>query len=251
MADSQAEQRGGRHLERPRSVVFDCDSTLVAIEGITWLASAHRDEIAALTDAAMSGAIPLEEVYGRRLDVVRPDRSRMQDLGNAYVDALVPDARETVEALREAGINVYIVSGGVRPAVEYLASALGIAPDHVEAVGMRFDANGAYSGFDSESALARSNGKRDVIENLDPPPARPLWLVGDGKTDLEARPAVDAFIAFTGVARHDAVAAQADAIVSTRSLAPVLALALGDARPVRGQARDVYDRGRSILGITS
>ena len=33
-----------------RTVVFDCDSTLSAIEGIEALASARRDEIRALTE---------------------------------------------------------------------------------------------------------------------------------------------------------------------------------------------------------
>ena len=61
-----------------RTVIFDCDSTLSAIEGIEELAVAHREEIARLTDLAMQGAVPLEEVYGRRLDLIRPSRQEVE-----------------------------------------------------------------------------------------------------------------------------------------------------------------------------
>src|SRR5690606_29915235 len=40
-----------------RSVVFDCDSTLSRIEGIDELAGPRLEEIRAMTDAAMQGAI--------------------------------------------------------------------------------------------------------------------------------------------------------------------------------------------------
>ena len=53
------------------AVCFDCDS----IEGIDQLArrSGCDAKIASLTEAAMNGAIPLEAVYAKRLDLVRPD----------------------------------------------------------------------------------------------------------------------------------------------------------------------------------
>ena len=63
------------------TVVLDCDSTLSDMEGIEELASEHREEVARLTDAAMRGELPLEQVYGRRLDLVRPGRARMEALG--------------------------------------------------------------------------------------------------------------------------------------------------------------------------
>jgi hypothetical protein len=57
--------------------------------------------------------------------------------------------------------------------------------------------------------------------------------VGDGATDLEARPAVDAFAAYMGVAFREAVAAGADFVLRDASLAPVLALAADDADRAR------------------
>lgn len=221
---------GGRAQPPPlgaggfRSVIFDCDSTLVRIEGIDELARDRAAEARALTDAAMEGGVSLQEVYGRRLRLIRPSRAQIDALGRAYVDALVPDARETVAALRWLEKTVRIVSGGLRPPIVTLASELGLGPEAVAAVGIGFDADGEYRDFERSSPLARNGGKTEVIRAWDLP--RPTLLVGDGATDLEARPAVDAFAAFTGVARRAAVERGADVVISTLSLAPVLALAV-------------------------
>jgi len=199
-----------------RTLVFDCDSTLSRIEGIDELGAAQRDAIAALTEQAMDGALRLEEVYGRRLALVRPSRARVAALGEQYVATLVGGARELVRAARALGKRVAIVSGGVRPAVEHLARALGLAPDDVHAVALSFDARGEYAGFDERSPLARSGGKAQVVRELGARPgARPLVLVGDGITDLEAAegPAgsggAERFVAYGGVVRRAPVFARA------------------------------------------
>lgn len=203
---------GAEGALRFRSVVFDCDSTLARIEGIDELAGSRSAEVRALTDAAMAGEIPLEEVYGKRLELIRPTRRTVDALGGRYVETLVPGARETVTALLRRGVTVHVVSGGLLPPVLHLAGVLGIAPEGVAAVGIRFHEDGSYSGFDHASPLARSGGKAEVIRAWTLP--RPILLVGDGATDLEARPAVDAFAAFTGVVHRPEVAAQADFVLS-------------------------------------
>ena len=213
------------------SVVFDCDSTLVRIEGIDELAGGHADEIRALTDAAMRGEVPLEEVYGQRLELIRPSRDRVEEIGRMYVDTLVPQAREVVAALRWLGKTVRILSGGLRPPVQAVAAELGLAPDDVAAVEIAFDGGGAYAGFERESPLARSGGKAQVLSAWNLP--HPVLLVGDGATDLEARPAVDAFAAYMGVAWRPAVAEGADYVLRDESLAPVLALACSDEERAR------------------
>ena len=209
------------------TVVFDCDSTLSTIEGIEELARDHRAEVEALTEQAMQGSIPLEQVYGRRLELVRPTRARVQALGQRYIETLVPGAHETVAILRSAGVHVRVISGGLKPAVVILARTLGIADEAVDAVDIYFNGDGDYAGFDAQSPLAASGGKRKVVEGWSSVP-RPLMLVGDGATDLEARPAVDMFVAFAGVAARTQVMAAADAVIHERSLTPVVRLALGN-----------------------
>ena len=231
------------------SVIFDCDSTLSAIEGIEELGYAHREEVARLTEAAMRGEIPLEDVYGLRLQLVRPTREQVNALGERYVRTLVADARETIAALLAENIEVRVMSGGIRQAVVTLAIALGLTERAVAAVDVHFDERGEYAGFDESSPLARSGGKRTVLERWLPELPRPIMLVGDGATDLEARPLADLFVAFAGVVERPVVIEAADEVVRAPSLAPVVVLALGGVAPRDAAAREVFDRGKSVMRI--
>jgi phosphoserine phosphatase len=213
------------------SVVFDCDSTLVAVEGIDELSGPFRADIQALTDAAMDGSVPLEEVYGRRLAIIRPTQAQVEQVGMMYVRTLMPHARETVAALRWLGKTVRIVSGGLRPAVCAVARELGLSDEDVVAVGIHFDAAGEYAGFDDASPLTRNGGKTEVIAAWGLP--RPSLLVGDGITDREARPAVDAFAAYTAIVERPAAVDGADFVLREPSLAAVLALACSDEERAR------------------
>jgi phosphoserine phosphatase len=231
-----------------RSVIFDCDSTLADIEGIDELAGSRLEEIQALTASAMEGLIPLEEVYGRRLEIIRPTRERVDAIGELYVERLVPDARETIAALTWLGKDVRVISGGLLPPVLAAASALGIAKASVAAVGIDFAADGSYAGFDATSPLARSGGKLEVIRRwrLD----GPALMVGDGATDLEASQGVDAFAAYMGVAFRPAIAAKADVVLRAPSLATVLALAASRAdreKLAASEWGDLLQRGDELL----
>jgi phosphoserine phosphatase len=234
-------------LPRAGTVIFDCDSTLSVVEGIEEIAREHQREIERLTAAAMDGIVPLEDVYGRRLELVRPDRACLDALGRRYVETLVPDTRATIDALRAEGLAVRVISGGLLPSVRALAAALDIPAQDVAAVDVRFDAHGAYADYDVDSPLARAGGKAEILRAWRHETPGPHVLVGDGATDLEARDAVDVFIAFAGVADRPAVTAAADAVVRARSLAPVVPLALGGAAPRGSVDRAVYDRGLALL----
>ncbi|HUQ81904.1 MAG TPA: HAD-IB family phosphatase [Gemmatimonadaceae bacterium] len=227
-----------------RTVLFDCDSTLSAIEGIDELAVHCRGDVEQLTDAAMRGRIPLEQVYGRRLELVKPTRAALDALGRQYVERLVPDARETVAALQAAGVDVRIISGGLLPAVLIAARELGVDRDHVAAVDISFNDDGSYAGFDDASPLATSGGKRRAIEQWHI--ERPAVMVGDGTTDLEARPVVDLFVAFAGVVERPSVVAAADVVVRTNSLAPLLPLVLHVDELHSAPHRSVFERGAAL-----
>ena len=229
------------------SVIFDCDSTLSAIEGIDELAGPRREAVAELTAAAMRGDVALEEVYGRRLALIQPTREAVESLGRRYIDGLVSDAAEVVAALRDAGIVVRVMSGGLLPPVRALATWLGLGPVDVAAVGIDFDAHGAYAGYDGSSPLARAGGKRDLLEQWRQELPSPILLVGDGATDLEAKPASDLFVAFAGIIDRPAVTAEADIVIRARSLAPIYTLAVGGERPASPSARLLYDRGLQLL----
>jgi len=231
-------------MPRFRTVLFDCDSTLSAIEGIDELAVHCRHEVERLTDAAMRGRIPLEEVYGRRLGLVQPARVAVDALGREYVARLVPDAAATVAALHAAGVDVRIISGGLLPAVLAVARVVGVGANRVAAVDITFSADGSYAGFDASSPLSMSGGKRTAIERWGI--TRPAMIVGDGTTDLEARPVVDLFVAFAGVVERPNVVNAADAVVRANSLAPVLPLVLNADELLHTPHYSLYERGAAM-----
>lgn len=231
---------------RYASVLFDCDSTLSAIEGIDELAREFRSLIEPLTEAAMRGEIPLESIYGERLAIIRPSRAELERVGRLYVERLVPGARETVDALIAAGVDVRILSGGLRPAVLHVSRALGVPDERTYAVDISFDAAGAFAGFDDTSPLARQGGKPALIASWRDLP-RPCMLVGDGATDLETKGVVDSFVAFAGVVERPPVVAAADLVVRAPSLLPVLAFALGGDPPRDPGIRQLVEQGRALL----
>jgi phosphoserine phosphatase len=239
-------QAAVRRPQRVAAVAFDCDSTLTAIEGIDELAQEQRAAIAALTDAAMDGALPLEAVYGKRLELIRPGRARLEALGQLYIERMVPDAREVVAALQREGIDVRIISGGLAPAVHASARVLGVPPAAVAAVGFVCEDRGQYARFDENSPQARAGGKADILGRWRGDVA-PLMMVGDGATDLEARDVVDVFVAYAGVVERAAVVAGADVVIRSASLAPVVPLALGGEAPRDAASRPLFERGLQLI----
>ncbi len=208
-----------------RTVVFDCDSTLSAIEGVEALAGPeHAAEIARLTERAMAGEVALEEVFGLRLERLRPTRAAVAAIGRRYVETALPNARALVQALRALDKRVVVVSGGLLPAVRHLADWLGAHETH--AVDLRFDPQGAYAGFDEGSPLARTGGKIEVLGTLAAQDgAPPLVFVGDGATDVEAGHLAARFVAFGGVVRREPVFERAAVHATSpdfRDLVPLL-----------------------------
>lgn len=203
-------------------VFFDCDSTLSRLEGIDELAreAGALEEFAQLTRDAMAGTVRLEEVYGRRLERVRPSRDALSRVAVSYCETVVPGAAETIAALQGAGVEVHVVSGGLLPAVRAVALRLGVAEERVHAVDVFFDEEGDYAGFDEASPLARSGGKPALCETL--LAGRRGAIVGDGITDAEAAPPCELFVGFGGVAAREPVRERAGAWVAGPSLLGVL-----------------------------
>jgi len=197
------------------TVAVDVDSTLSGIEGIDWLAARRGEDVARhvaeLTTQSMHGVIPLEQVYRARLDAIRPRRDDVDELARAYVDALAPGCAAAISSLRHAGVQVILVSSGIRNALLRMALHLDFDVGDVHAVDIRFDTGGAYIGFDASSPLTTSAGKHKLLATL--PVERPLLMVGDGATDLATRGAADSFAAFTGFVSRDTIVRQADVVV--------------------------------------
>jgi phosphoserine phosphatase len=204
-----------------RHVFFDVDSTLVTIEGIDVLANGNP-EIVRLTDAAMNGEIALDEVYARRLEIIRPTRADVEALGQRYIESLVPGAAETIATLQRAGADVHLVTAGIAQAIAPLASHLGIAARAVHSVALQFDADGNYRDFDRRSLLARNGGKELVVHAILARAKGRSAFIGDGVSDLETKPVVSLFIGFGGVHTRPRVMENAEVYVTEPALSAVL-----------------------------
>ena len=244
------------HSSAIDDVFFDCDSTLSTIEGIDELArfKGVEQQIVALTNAAMNGQLPLQEVYAERLRLLSPTRADMRAVEEAYKRTVVPDARETIAALHELGRRVFIVSGGLADAVIGFGMWLGVPKERIKAVGLSYNQlsgrwwdyqqrnlDERYLMYD-DSPLTLQHGKTDVIRSLRERGRRAM-LVGDGSSDLAAANAVDLFVGFGGVVARPIVAVNAQVFLRTPSIAPMLLLALrdgeGEALEVKRKARDM------------
>lgn len=191
-------------------VVFDCDSTLTTIEGIDELARDKKSLVEALTNQAMSGEVPLEAVYKKRLEIIRPTRQQIAELSDLYLANFVANARETVAKLQNLGVKVAICSGGLFPALEALAAELNVVD--LFAVPMEFDALGNYADI-PDHPLTTANGKAEIVRTWrEKHQLNHVIMVGDGMSDAAAKApnAADLFVAFTGVIRREKVLPLAD-----------------------------------------
>lgn len=202
-------------------ICFDCDSTLSRIEGIDELARrvGLGAELAKLTNAAMNGEVALEDIYSKRLELIKPNRSAMDWVAQLYVDELVEGVQEVFTTLAAHKKNVHIISGGLLPAILPLAKLLNVPVENVHAVDVYFAENGDYAGYEIDSPLARNGGKAEIVKSLQ---GGNLVMVGDGKTDLEAKQAGAKVIGFGGVVSRQLVRENADFFVENSNLTAVL-----------------------------
>ncbi|MDD2864864.1 MAG: HAD-IB family phosphatase [Methylococcales bacterium] len=213
-------------------ICFDCDSTLSKIEGIDELARrvGLGEQLAKLTDAAMNGEVALEDIYGKRLDLIKPNRDAMLWLADFYISELVDGVQDVFAQLQQHDKTIHIISGGLLPAILPLAKLLNVPAENVHAVDVYFAENGDYAGYETNSPLARNGGKAEVVSALlkAHPPRRPskggefLVMIGDGKTDLEAKQAGAKVIGFGGVVNRKLVRENADFFVSDENLTAIL-----------------------------
>ena len=107
------------------------------------------------------------------------------------------------------------MTAGIQQAVLPLADELKIPRRNVHAVALTFDAIGGYEDFDRRSFLTRPGGKELVVRDIRARSHGKAAFVGDGASDLEARPAVDLFIGFGGVVVRPRVKENADVYITS------------------------------------
>jgi phosphoserine phosphatase len=248
-------------------IFFDCDSTLTTIEGIDVLAdyAGKKWRVEVLTKAAMDGELDLGEVYGKRLQAVRPTREQIRSIRQAYKRNVVEDATAVIQTLQSLGHKVYIISGGLEEPVREFGIFLGVPKENIRAVGVDYnqlsgkwwetnlphneDNNAKYLTYE-EGALSISDGKAQIVTELLGDQKGRSLLIGDGNSDLLASRAVDLFVGYGGIEKRERVAAESPIFISTESLSPLLAIAAGPAgiRQTKNTPHEsVFQKGLDLI----
>ena len=209
------------------AVIFDCDGTLSAIEGIEYLAEHNGvgERVRQLTQQAMSETGLNASIYQERIELVRPTRQQVVDLGQVYFANRVAQITQVIELLQAAGKAVFVVSAGVNPAVKLFAAMLEVPAAHVHAVDLTFALDGTYEGYDVRSSCTQLGGKKAVAQQIKSMYPRLAW-VGDGMNDIAAKDEVARFIGFGGYFHRAKVAALSDFYLTVPSMLPLLPLVL-------------------------
>ena len=208
------------------AVCFDVDSTVCTSEGIDVLASfcGVGQQVKDWTKRAMGGKVTFQEALKARLELIQPSQQQLEACIQRHPLQLTEYIQDLITKLQEKGKHVYLVSGGFVQMIYPIAELLNVSKDRVFANMLLFDETGKFEGFDDSCPTSRSGGKQRVLQLLkETRHYETLVMVGDGVTDLEARPPASLFIGYGGVVEREVVKEKADHFVhSHKELLEVL-----------------------------
>ena len=207
-------------------VVFDVDSTLIQDEVIELLAdfAGVRDQVAEITNRAMSGELDFESSLSERVLTLRGlPESVLTDVFQKVRVSL--GAKELIDAIHEAGGRVGAVSGGFIQVLNPLAELLSLdftRANELEVV------DGALTGRVVGKVVDRQAKRSALIEwaaacDVD---LSQTIAVGDGSNDLDMMHAAGLSVAFNA---KQIVKDQANMVLAGQDLRE-LATALGLSR---------------------
>ena len=215
---------------RKRLLIADMDSTMIEQECIDELAAevGRKDEVAAITAAAMRGEIEFEPALRKRV-------ATLGGLPVSVVDTVLRErivlrsgGRELVGTMRANGAHTMLVSGGFTLFTEAIAAAVGFDEHQANVLGVEADrfsgtVHDPILGSDAKLAALRTALRERGLTADD------ALAVGDGANDL---PMIEA--SGLGVALHakPAVAARAAVRIDHGDLTALLYL--------QGYARDEF-----------
>ena len=206
----------GKQLKNAKVICFDVDSTVLSNEGIDELAKYLKvyKEVSEITNNAMNGNIAFEISLEKRLNIMKPS---INDI-NSFLKKNPPNFTEGVQdfiKILQHNSEIYLVSGGFEPLIKPCAKILNIPYQNI--IANKFIHNketGEYISFDKTSFTSKTGGKKLALESIKEKYKDvddfSMVMIGDGVTDLEAKPPADLFIGFGGITERKIVKEKCD-----------------------------------------
>ncbi|ART84023.1 phosphoserine phosphatase SerB [Oceanisphaera profunda] len=169
---------------QPGLVLMDMDSTAIQIECIDEIAllAGVGEEVAAVTRAAMEGALPFSESLRRRVGALAGADAAIIDQVIANMP-LMPGLLTLVAGLKAMGWKVALASGGFTPFTGHLRQTLGLDADFANTLEIK---DGRFTGKvlgNIVDAEAKARILCELAERYDIPLSQTV-AVGDGANDL-------------------------------------------------------------------
>eukprot|EP01035_Chromulina_nebulosa_P024623 gene24623-32066_t len=156
----------------------------------------------------MGGQVLFQDALAARLDLIKPSKSDVATFLQKNPLKLTKGVKRVVDLLHTKGVYVYLVSGGFRQMINPVAESLNIPLHRIYANNLLFNQNtGSFAGFDLNEPTSRDGGKPAVINQN-------VVMIGDGVTDMQAKPPAALFIGFGGVVVREKVRDGADWFIS-------------------------------------
>ena len=169
------------------------------------------------TQRAMNGQVQFEDALAARLDIIQPSEADIQNCLRHFPAQLSPEVKNLFDFLHAQKKDTFLVSGGFRLMIQPIAEELNVSQDKIYANTIWFDSDGKYEGFDSKEFTSRDFGKARALEAIQKQhgyASGSLVMVGDGMTDMQAKPPADLVIGYGGVIERAAVREKADWFVT-------------------------------------
>eukprot|EP01029_Cantina_marsupialis_P010992 TRINITY_DN2472_c1_g1_i1.p1 TRINITY_DN2472_c1_g1~~TRINITY_DN2472_c1_g1_i1.p1 ORF type:complete len:246 (-),score=71.46 TRINITY_DN2472_c1_g1_i1:153-890(-) len=205
-------------------VCFDVDSTILKSETLdeflNWKHPHMGEEIKQDCEKAMGGQITFQESITSRLSQLEFSKDDISSFQPSSMFEFTDGAFELVSALKKAGKDIFLISGGFKELIGHLPAELGLNESNLLCNEMIFDnGNGYCSGLDESQFTSKTNGKYHAVKMIRDTTDKPnhnIVMVGDGITDWEAKGfgpnGANEFICFTGIVARPPVVEKADAI---------------------------------------
>lgn len=186
------------------TIIFDFDSTLISCESLEWILKEQlegrpeiKERIHEITLEGLKGAIPFSESLAKRLELARPHRDDVVAFGQKSLEMVTAGMPELIRKYQDDGVDIWVVSGGLRESLLPVCEKLGVEAGQVLGVQLHWGMDGEFLGIDPEDSLSKS--KVEGAAKIASQWSRPSIIVGDAMSDyrLFKQGIVDDFILYT------------------------------------------------------